>query len=306
MLEQIKDALQRNKLKKIVALVLSTALWFFVMGSQDPVINGSYDVPITMMNVSSKYKALYKEEEIRVKLSAPRSFFVDYSASSIRAFANMANYSEGEYDVPIETTYPKGFELEGVSPEKIHVQLDPFIEKQIPAELIMTGTPAKDSVVTALEKSSNNLTLIGSKTAVESVKRAIGYIGLNGNAETFDIPVPMTAIDEDGREVSGVRVAPSVITVTVEIEQELTTKIVPVNVNITPPAGREISRINFMPEVVEITGGEEALSGVSYVETAAVEMPAGENKFTGVVKLVVPEGVVINVDEVNVTAELKE
>ncbi len=306
MLEQIKSAFQRNLVKKIVALILSIALWFFVMGSQDPTINGTYEVPLSIANVPPKCTAIYDEREISVRLSAPRSYFVDYGTTNIRAFANMAGYSEGEYEVPIETSFPKGFELESVYPEKIKVKIDPIVEKQIPSELIVTGSPMQGSRVTELEKSSENLTLIGAKSAVENVKRVIGYVGLNGSSESFELPVPMTAINEDGREVSGVRVAPSVITVTVRIERKIITRIVPVIIDIKPPTGREIAKTKIMPEVVEITGYEEVIDYIDSVKTVPIVIADDKNNFSGAVQLMIPDDVTVNVEEVEVTAELKE
>ncbi len=306
MLEQIKNAFQRNLVKKIVALILSIALWFFVMGSQDPTINGTYEVPLSIANVPPKCTAIYDERDIQVKLSAPRSYFVDYGTNNIRAFANMAGYEEGEYEVPVETSFPKGFELESVYPAKIKVKIDPIIERQIPVELIVSGSPMQGSHVTDLEKSSDNLTLIGAKSAVENVKRVIGYVSLNGNSETFELPVPMTAINEDGREIHGVRVAPSVITVKVNIERKMVTKIVPMIVDIKPPSGREINKVKVMPEVVEITGVEEVIDYIDSVKTAPINFAEGKTNFSGEVELMLPEGVTVNVDTVEVTAELKE
>lgn len=307
MLEQIKTILLRNKQKKIVALILSTALWFFVMGSQDPVINGSFDVPITMVNVPAKYKALYDEQNIRVRLSAPRSYFVDYSESNIRAFANLKDYSgEGEYTVPIETSYPKGFELSGIYPEFIRVKLDPLIERQIPAEIIVTGSPIQGSIISRLERSSDNLTLIGAKTAVNTVRRVIGYIGLNENSDTFDIPVPLTAIDENGREVSDVRVVPSVINVTVVIESDIRQKNVPVITEISAPADKEINKITVEPASVEITGRLETISQINSLRTETFTLADNVKSFIGKLKLVVPEGVTASDAEVEVRIELKE
>ena len=307
MLEQIKTILLRNKQKKIVALILSTALWFFVMGSQDPVINGSYDVPITMVNVPAKYKALYDEQNIRIRLSAPRSYFVDYNENNIRAFANLKDYSgEGEFNVPVETSYPKGFELNGVYPEFIHVKLDPLIERQIPAEIIVTGSPIQGSIISRLERSSDNLTLIGAKTAVNSVRRVIGYIGLNDNSDTFDIPVPLTAIDENGREVSNVRVVLSVINVTVVIESDIRQKTVPVITEISAPADKEINKITVEPASVEITGRLETISQINSLKTETFTLAENVKSFIGKLKLVVPEGVTASDAEVEVRIELKE
>ena len=307
MLERIKTALLRNRRKKIVALILSTALWFFVMSSQDPVINGSYDVPISMVNVPPKYKALYAEQNVRVRLRAPRSYFIDYNESNVRAFANLRDYTgEGEYDLPVETSYPKGFELSSVSPPMVRVRLDPFVERQIPAEIIVTGSPVEGSVVKNLERSSDNLTLIGAKTAVNSVRRVIGYIGLNGNAETFDIPVPLSAVDENGREVSDVRVVPSAITVTVVIESNIQKKIVPIVVEVAAPAGREIEKITVNPQNVEVTGATEIVSQVEAIKTETLTLPVNIKSFIGKLKISVPEGVTASEYEVDANISLKE
>ncbi len=307
MLEQIKQAFQRNKIQKIVALLSAIALWFFVMDTQNPTINGSYDVPLTMANIPQNFKAVFREQTVNVKLSAPRSYFIDYGVNNIRAFANLQNYSaEGEYEIPIEATFPKGFELDSISPTTIHVQLDPFIEKQMAADVIITGAPAENSVVSALEKSSTYLTLLGPKTAVLNVKRVMGYIGLNNNSETFDILVPLTAIDGDGREVHGVRVAPSVITVTVHIENELKKKTVPISANITVPEGREISEVVITPQTVELVGREEILSSIESIKTEPLNFQVNAKTFTGKLKLELPDGVTADVDEVDVTCNFKE
>jgi YbbR domain-containing protein len=307
MIEQIKNAFQRNKIQKIVALLSAIALWFFVMDTQNPTINGSYDVPLTMANIPNGYKAVFREQTVRVKLSAPRSYFIDYGVNNIRAFANLQNYSaEGEYEIPIEASFPKGFEIESISPTTIHVQLDPFIEKQMAADVIITGMPVENSVVRALEKSSTNLTLIGPKTAVENVKRVIGYIGLNGNAETFDILVPMTAIDDDGREVPGVRVAPSVITVTVHIEREFQKKVVPIVADITVPEGREISELLINPQTVEIVARREILTLIDSIKTEPLNFMVNAKTFIGKLKLHIPDGVTSNVNEVDVTCKFKD
>ena len=307
MLEQIKQAFQRNKLQKVIALFSAIALWFFVMDTQNPVINGSYDVPVSVTNIPSGYKPVYVEQNISVRLSAPRSYFIDYGVNNIRAFANLQNYSaEGEYEVPVEASFPKGFELDSVSPEKIHVQLDPFIEKQMPAELIVTGAPVENAIVKSMEKSSEQLTLIGPKTAVMRVERTIGYIGLNGNSETFEILVPMTAIDGDGREVRGVRVAPSVITVKVEIANELQKKTVPIVANVSVPDGREISEMIISPQEVEIIGREEILSSIDSIQTEPLNFFVNAKTFIGKLKLDLPDGITASKNEVDITCKFKD
>ena len=66
-LEQIKNALQRNTLKKFLALILSMALWVYVMGTQNPVIEDSYKVNVKRKNFSAEYGVFFNEnEEVKV------------------------------------------------------------------------------------------------------------------------------------------------------------------------------------------------------------------------------------------------
>ena len=147
------------------------------------------------------------------------------------------------------------------------------------------------------------MTLIGAKTAVESVKRVIGYVGLSGNNETFELPVPMSAIDENGRTVLGVRVAPSAINVTVYIESDFLKKEVPVEANFNLPEGREVAKIIMTPETVKISGRISAVSPLESVKTIIIPIMANQNNFNGKLKISAPEGVTVNPTEVEVAAD---
>lgn len=307
MLEQIKNVFRRNKMQKCVALISSAVLWFYVMDTQNPIINGSYDVPVTVSNVPRDFKPVYNEQDARVRLSAPRSYFIDYGASNIRAYVNLQNYSaEGEYEIPIDVSYPKGFELESTTPNTLHVQLDPIVEMQMPVNVTMTGSPAPDSVVKDAIKSSENVTLIGPKNEVNRVKQVRGYVGLNGNAESFDIVVNLSPLDEDGRAVNSVRVAPSAITVNVQIESELRKKTVPVEADITVPDGREISQVIVAPKTIDIIGKEDVLNEIDSIKTEPLSFMVNAKTFIGKLRLMVPNGVTPSTREVDVTCRFKQ
>jgi len=272
---------------------MSTALWFFVMSSQNPVINSSYTVPVAVINSPRDFSVTVEDSPIKVKLSAPRSYFVDYSDRDIRATIDVANLAEGDYDLTVDVSYPKGFEIQEILPDKLHVKLEPYIDKQIEAEVIVNGTTISDAVVKGISKSLNHLTIVGAKSDVEKVKRVIGYVGLTNNEDDFDLQVPMSAIDADGREVKGVKVVPQ-------------KKVVPVVANLTAPNGKEFSKITVTPEQIEIAGKEEVIKSVESIQTAPLTLPSLKEDFHGTLKLVVPEGVTIQNDKVTVTAELKK
>ena len=306
MLEQIKDGLRRNKLKKFISLILSIALWFYVMGAQNPVIEDYYRVPITLKDSTPQYKAPFYDAntEARVVLSAPRSYFVDYSESDINAFIDISNYTEGEYDVKVEATYPKGFELVNIFPATVHVKIEPVIEKQMNLELIPSGSPMPGTLVTGID-SPQNVTVVGTRSATDNVNKVVGYVGIIGEADDFDLNVPLSAVDENGREVKNIRVVPSAVDVTVIIEPSVK-KIVPVVANLTPPAGKEISSVKVEPETVQIEGTAADIDKITSISTVETKITDDADNYKAVLK-VAPAGehVTIYADEIAVTAELK-
>lgn len=303
MIEQIKDALSRNKLKKIIALIMSMALWVYVMGSQNPVIEDSYHVKVRIRNAPSEYKAFYEEQDAKVKLSAPRSYFIDYNESDIHAYIDISDYGEGEYDLPIEASYPKGFELNEISPKTVHVKIEPIIERQMEVQLITSGSPKPNTVIKTID-SLKNITVVGPKNLVDTVRKVTGYVVIVGEDNDFEIDVPLSALDENGREVSMIRVVPTSIKAYVDIEAGAK-KTVPIVANITPPDGKVISKITVSPANVDIEGLKEVVDNLSSIRTVEFTPPADKKLYKSDLTLEVPEHIKTSVSEVSVTVELK-
>lgn len=306
MIKQLDSIFRRNKLKKLSALVVATALWFYVMSSQDPAMTDSYTVPVAVINTPRDSKATVEDKPVKVKLSGARSNFAEYKDEDIHATIDIANLTEGEYELPISAAFPKGFDLVGISPDKLHVTIEPYIDKQIDAEVIVTGSKISDAVVVNVAKSLETVTVVGAKTEVAKVQRIIGYVGLTDNQEDFEIQVPLSAVDADGREVKNIRIVPSTINVVVDLETVVEKKTVPITADITLPNGKTFSSITVEPNQIEITGKKEILDTITELKTVPLTLPAVHDTFHGTLKINLPEGVTSSVDKVTVTAELKK
>ena len=301
---QIKEALSRNKLKKIIALLLSMALWVYVMGAQNPVIEDSYRVKVNLRNNNAANYTEYVEQDAKILLSAPRSYFIDYSENDMSAYIDISNYTEGEFDIPIEANYPKGCELLKISPETVHVKIVPVIERQMELQITLSGSPKPNAVVKSIE-SPKDIAVVGAKNFVDSVIKVVGYVGLAGEDSDFELNVPLTAVDENGREVKTVRVVPASVNVFVDIERGAK-KTVPISADVTAPNGMEISKITINPAQIEIDGIEGYINSIDSLKTENVKIPEGQNIYKNYLNVAVPEGVVkLDAERVFVTVELK-
>ena len=304
MITQIIDIFRRNFLKKLVALIVAFFMWVYVMAEQDPAINDSYVVPLSISNAPYEFIALYDVKNVKIKARAPRSYFAKYDANAFRIYANLEGLEEGEHTITPQVIMPQGFELLEITPATVSVKLDPLIEQQMPIEIATSGTLAQDSAIKEIERSMDIVTVVGPKSFVEQVARVIGNVNLANNSSSFEVQIPMHAIDDKGNIVERVRVVPSVITVSVDVESGLKRRIVPVVPELTVADGWELTKITVEPAQIEISGAESAVNSVVTLKTLPVSVQTGQRQFKSNLKLVVPEGVTLREYEVTVSAEV--
>ena len=301
---QIINLFRRNLLKKLIALVAAFLMWVYVMADQDPAIDGSYTVPLTISNAPYDLIPICDEKVIQVSARAPRSSVVKYDANAFRVYANLEGLGEGDHQITPQVVMPQGFELIETYPSTVKVKLDSATERQMFIELITTGAVAPDSAIREIRKSMEAVTVVGPKSFVEQVARVYSMINFSGNTSSFEMQIPMRAVDAKENPVSGVRVVPSVITVSVDIESGVKKKIVPVVSELTAPDDWELTKVTVEPAQVEITGAESVVNAIVTLKTEPFTVQTGQKNFKGSLELVVPEGVTVKSKEVTVSAEV--
>lgn len=304
MIMQIINIFRRNFLKKLIALIVAFCMWVYVMADQDPEINDSYVVPLTISNAPYEFIPLYDDKTVRLETRAPRSYFAKYDANAFRVFANLEGLGEGEHVITPQVIMPQGFELLEIVPQTVTVKLDPLIEKQMPIEITTSGSLSQDSAIKEIEKSMDAVTIVGSKTFVEQVAKVLGNVNLSNNSSSFELQIPMHAVDAKGNAISRVRVVPSVLTISVDIESGIKKRIVPVVPELTVADGWELTKITVEPAQVEISGAESVINPIVTLKTTPVTVQTGQRIFKSNLKLVVPEGVTVKETEVSVSAEV--
>ena len=295
---------RRNLPEKIIALTVAFAMWVFVMDDQDPPITGSYDVPLTLSNAPQEFSIICDEKTVKVETSAPRSNFVKYDANAFRVYANLDGLGEGTHQIPVQVVMPQNFQLVETVPKMVTVKIDSLVERQMPVDIIRQGEVASGSSVKSIDKSMDIVTVVGAKSFVERVTQVFGTVNLTGNTSSFETQISMNAVDKDGQTVPRVRVVPSVITITVNMENGLKKRIVPVVPEISTAEGWELTNIITEPAQIEIVGAESAVDPVITLKTVPFTVQTGQRVFIGKLKLDVPEGVQVKTDEVTVSASV--
>ena len=301
---QILDIFRRNILKKLIALFAAFLMWVFVMTDQDPEIEDKYTVPLTMSNVPYELIPICDIKSVTITTTAPRSYFIKYDANAFRIYANLEGLTEGEHKLIPQVVMPQGFELIENTPEFVTVKLDSLIERQMPAELETTGAVSSNAVVKDIRKSMDTVTVVGPKSFADKVVKVYGTINLSDNTSSFETQIPMSAVDDKGNVVQRVRVVPSVITVSFDIEGGLKKRIVPIVPEISVMEGWELTKITVDPAQIELVGAEAVVNSIVTLKTEPFMVQTGQRFFKGTLRLLVPDDVTVKTNEVTVSAEI--
>ena len=129
MINRINSIFRRNLPAKILALCVAVILWVVVMNDQNPAIEGSFNVPLAVVNSPEGYKITKSEDSVKIKVRGPRSLFVTATADDFRAYVDLDGAQDGKQDCKVQTALPQGFELVEVAPETVSFDLDKIIQK---------------------------------------------------------------------------------------------------------------------------------------------------------------------------------
>ena len=308
MMMRIKSLFQRNLPAKIFALLVAIVLWFFVMNDQNPSIDGSFTVPLNVVNAPEGYKISRSDDTIKIKVRGPRSLFVSAAASEFKAYVSLDGVEEGRNSIKVQTVLPQGFELVEASPDVVTVTVEKIVQRQVKVDLIVTGASAQGTTVAKVEQNVSSVTVEGPKSSVDEVARVIGYVGLSGNKEDFNISVPLTAVNSDGREVEDVRVTPKSAEASVQLARGLSKKVVEIKPVFSGelPAGYVLDRVRIDPSKIEIAGASTILDSLTAIDTEKIPLATETKSFHKEVQLELPEGVTKKKKKVNVNIDIAE
>lgn len=307
MIKRLKRAIGHNFVAKVLCLLASVVLWAIVMNEQNPMIEREFDIPLSYISPPQGYKITRSADSVHIKVRGKRSTMVETDTNQFRATLDLDGLETGRHPVPVNIILPQGVESLESSPNMVGVTLDPFAEKQMRVEIITTGTPVRGMTLGNVFQENVVVTVAGPSSATSNVTRVIGYVNLDDKKDDFTQKVPLIAINEDGKEVSDVRVFPSVTGVDVDLVRSLRKKNVMIDavVDNNLPAGYSVDKITVAPSSVEITGEEEVVNHIDTIRTEKISLEGQTATFTRQVNLSWPQGLTVADTKVTVTVTVK-
>ena len=208
----------RKMFNIILALLVSTASWFFVVYNYDPMTNARYSgVPITYTGLDTLANRGYAVAEanyknVEVTLEQRRIDTANISAEDISVTADVSGLSTGENTVALRVTGPEGTTVVDSSVKSVTVNIDSATSQEIPISVEYAGDPDDDAVPLVENKSVEMATVIATEEELANIDRVAAVIDPEDLDEQFKaMTLEIAALDKDGEKVINVVVYPETV-----------------------------------------------------------------------------------------------
>lgn len=321
-----KNFFLKNVSIKIISLVFATVLWGVVLTVQNPNrIKVIENIPVSFEGTSDlnnrnlvvRGKPLEELGGITVRVSTPITNYMNLNADQISAYVNLNRVtSPGIWELQVNadiTGRPADTNVESSNPEKIKVEIDTLMTKNVPVEARYPGSLPEGYWAANAELSRSSVDIRGPKTDVDRVTKAVCNIQLTDRRQSYNDAVAVVLLDENGNEMDSSFVLGNLPSVTVKMPV-YPKKTVPVDVigsllgadNL--PANYELVAAAATPATIDIAGDQALLDSITSLKIPGLDVAGKRESIHQKSAIVVPENLLIlgSTTEVEVFVDIRE
>ena len=308
----VKKVKNKEILIKIICLLLSLGLWFYINNMENPVRERVItNIPVEILNpqVLSEYGlALSPNQNITISLtvSGPAAEVYKIDKSQFRVVADLVSYGlkPGENNIPVLIlNSPGGVNVKNNYP-RVEINLENLQKKTMP---IYSEIHVKNKEGTYLQNvkiSPLSATVEGAESLVKEVSKLVVQGQVNDINQSTVLNLPIVPVNSSGVAIKGLTITPTQADVAINLEQG---KSVSVNVPTegTLPSNLKIKSITPNINSVDIVGsGSEKITSVT---TTPIDLSKITGNATIPVTITLPSGIVniSGVETVNVNIEVE-
>lgn len=257
----------RKMFNIILALLVSTAAWFFVVYNYDPMTNARYSgVPITYTGLDTLANRGYAVAEanyknIEVTLEQRRIDTANISSEDISVTADVSGLSTGENTVALRVSGPEGTQVLDTSVKSVTVNIDSATSQEIPISVEYAGDHDEDAVPLVENMSVATATVVATEEELANIDRVAAVIDPEDLDEQFKaMTLEIAALDKEGEEVINVVVYPETVSFRAAAGH---TKEVRLVVPVKDESEDSYERTYTVPETVVIKGKKSTIDSFS-------------------------------------------
>ncbi|WP_315118684.1 CdaR family protein [uncultured Clostridium sp.] len=288
---------KQQAIVKICCVIAAFGLWLYITSVMNPIKTYKKNIPVTIVNEEGleQFKlSLLPDQKPYVSLTLRGSINDIYSITEeqFKVVVDLNAYvlKKGENNIPVQIqSSPDNINIMNSDNLWATVSLDDLIEKTVPLRINTLGNVKEGYYPLDVTSSIKEVTVKGAAKFVNSVDRGEVKCDLSNAYRDISMVLPIEALDKDGNVVNHVNIKPVATEIKVPIRR---VKTVNVNVKTSGQLGEDklLDKIAVTPEKVDITGDENILNSIDYLDTENIDLSSiTGNEVTA--KLILPKGV---------------
>jgi YbbR domain-containing protein len=304
--------------RAVLAVVLAFGFWAWVTNNNDPDRRNDFPaIPVTPNNLPANLSITdFSPQVVTVSIWGPRSIVTNRSlqAGNFAATIDLKDAKPGTTQVPVHVQSTlSGLRKKSASPSTVSVTIERTIDKVLPVTVPMPTQPGVK--VNSITASPADVHIDGPESKVNAVTQVAAAFDIGDRTTTFTSPpVDVKALDASGREVTGVTLSPSRVTVAADLTDNRNERVVPVvtpDVTGAPAPGFRLDTVVATPNQVTLTGDPQIIRTVPNIPTLPISIDGLNRSKTMSVQLdtsKLPPGATIkdNVTSVQVQVNIVE
>jgi YbbR domain-containing protein len=271
-----------NLIYKIVAVILSMALWVGISFAGNPMEQRIVLVPIEYINLPQDHMIASQEDTVNVRIEGRTEDLEFIYAEDIVGTVDLSDSTIGISTLDVTVIVPDTVALVEVKPTKVDISIAEIMSVQLPVVASVTGYPREGYNTLSAVLTPTEVLVEGPQEWLDVIDRVLVNIILNYET-SYNKMLPIRVLDEQGNEITDkVRIVPNVIQVELPIYSEQQTLIKPVHVPLIgePEEGYKLVGIEVTPDEVLINGDFENFRNIIYYDTEPVDITGATKTFS--------------------------
>lgn len=286
----------------VFAFLLALMVWWFVLEFTVPIPHLLIEeIPMEVIDLPPNMKLSSPlPKTISAIVQTTNETAATLSAYNFDATLSLAEREPGHYQLPITVVSrsEEPVEVLSVEPATLDVQLVAVVTRSFPVGVNLLDQERLTAAYTIVDEPTANpdqVQVSGPQPLIEQISQIEAAISVAGGAASLQERRTLRALDENGKEITGLTIEPKRTEVTVNISRRQNARDVGVRVITTGevPSDYWLSGLYVNLSTVTLNGPPKLLSDLGgFVNTLSVDISQSLGDFTTDIPLDLPEGVI--------------
>lgn len=299
---------ENNRALKLVALAIAIVLWLYVGIEQDPISQRTYNVPITVENLSADKVATVSKERVNVKVMGRETRLDGITSEDFKAYVDLSDAKTGDSEAEVHVSLPNEVYFAKLDPSHVNVYVEQREGETMNVDIVRTGMLPDGITIEDMSVEPQNVFVSGNEDALAMVAKAGVAVELDDVYSDSKKDVPVQLYDYEGNiiEQGELKVYPEQVTLNIKVNEADIQKSVPIQAELVGSLseGVQVDSVTVDPQTALVEGLPKDLAKITEIKTEPIDLSGIKETTSFTVKLVGKQ--LRDVQKVTVTVNVSE